>query len=37
MIKPQGEASRRKARSLAETVNPARPVMKARDAGIGAD
>jgi hypothetical protein len=29
-------ASRRKARSLAEMVNPAKPVMNARE-GIGAD
>jgi hypothetical protein len=35
-IKPQGRASLKKARSLAEIVNPASPVMNAR-AGIRAD
>jgi len=36
MISPHGEASRKNARSLAEIVNPAKPVMNARE-GIGAD
>ena len=36
MIRPQGWASRRKARSAAVSVSPATPVMKAR-AAIGAD
>jgi len=36
IIRPQGEASRRNARSLGEMVDPAKPVMKAHE-GIGAD
>ena len=36
MIRPQGGASRRNARSLADIVKPANPVMNAR-AAIGAD
>jgi hypothetical protein len=36
IIRPQGAASRRNARSLGEMVDPAKLVMKARE-GIGAD
>jgi len=36
IIRPHGAVSRRNARSLAEMVNPAKPVMKDRE-GIGAD
>ena len=35
-IAPHGEVSRRNARSLAEIVNPAKPVMNDRE-DIGAD